>query len=133
MSQLSLIEIKVKKVSFINDVDVPEASGSINVQIETKITSVLSYNPDQSKCRCETTVELVPTPQVNFGATIVVAGIFECTDIQDRKELHIDACKKLFPHVQATTSSFMNMMGFPNFVVEEPVIDIANVIDEPKD
>ena len=133
MSQLSLIEIKVKNVSFINDVDVPEASGSINVQIGTQITSVLNYNADRSKCRCETTVELIPNPQVNFGATIVVVGIFECADIQDRKELHIEACKKLFPHVQATTSSFMNMMGFPNFVVEEPVIDVDNIIDEPKD
>lgn len=133
MSQLSLIEIKVKNVSFVNDVDIPETSGSINVQIGTKITSMLNYNADCSKCRCETTVELVPNPQVNFGAKIVVTGIFECADIQDRKELHIEACKKLFPHVQVTTSSFMNMMGFPNFVVEEPVIDVVNIIDESKD
>ena len=123
MSQLSLIEIKVKSVSFINDVDVPEASGTINVQIGTKITSVLNYNLDHSKCRCETTVELLPNPQVNFGATIVIVGVYECVDIPDRKEVHIEACKKLFPHVQATTSSFMKTFAGSLLLMKKKKVD----------
>ena len=133
MKELSLIELKVEKINFVNDVQVPEESGSIDVQIDTNITAQVKINRDNTKCKCELTVELIPNPQVNFGATIVVVGIFDCESIQDTQDirkLHIASCQKLFPHVQATTSSFMNMVGFPNFVIEEPDIEQNAIIEE---
>ena len=130
MKELSLVELKVERITFVNDVQVPETAGTIDVQIGTNITSIVRNNQTNTKCKCETTVELVPNPQVNFGATIVVVGVFDCEHLQDKKRIHIEACKKLFPHVQATTSAFMNMVGFPNFVIEEPDIDMDSVIEE---
>lgn len=130
MKELPLVEVKVEKITFINDVQVPEAPGTIDVRIGTEITTLVKFNQTNTKCKCETTVELVPVPKVNFGATIVVVGIFDCDGIQDRKKIHLDAFKKLFPHVQATTSGFMNMMGFPNFFIEEPEMDVNKIVEE---
>ena len=130
MEQLVLSEIKVEKVSFINDVHVTEQEGSIEVRIGANISSSVSYNSDNTKCKCVTTVELVPNPKVNFGATIVVLGVFEFDKNQDRREVHINACKKLFPHVQATTAAFMNTVGFPNFVIEEPQLSAENITED---
>ena len=130
MDQLVLSEIKVEKISFINDVHVTEQEGSIEVRIGANISSTVSYNSDDTKCKCVTTVELIPNPKVNFGATIVVLGVFDFSKDMDRKEIHISACKKLFPHVQTTTAAFMNMVGFPNFVIEEPQLSIENITED---
>lgn len=130
MEQLVLSEIKIEKISFINDVQVSKEEGTIEVRLGAKISSSVSYNTDNTKCKCVTTVELIPNPKVNFGATIVVVGVFDFNKDQNHKDIHISACKKLFPHVQATTSAFMNMVGFPNFILDEPQLDIDNVTED---
>lgn len=129
MNQLTLKEIKVEKISFINDVHVSPQEGSIEVQIGAKISSTVNYSSDNTRCKCTTTVDLIPNPQVNFGATIVVLGVFEYSDGMDHKEVHVSACKKLFPHVQATTAAFMNTVGFPNFVINEPTLDVDSITE----
>lgn len=129
MSKLSLIDIKVEKISFVNDVQTPGNTGPVNVNIGTRITSVVNYDPSNTKCKCSTTVEFTPDLPVDFEAKIEVVGIFNCEDIQDRKEAHAAACKMLFPHVQVKTSAFMNMVGFPNFIIGEPKIDMDSITE----
>lgn len=128
MIDLIPVEIKIGKVSFVNDIAIENEKKSIELKIKTQFSSVVMYDKDNNKCKCITTAELKPEElDVNFNVSISVSGIFTCNEIKDRKELHIVACKKLFPYVQTSITSFMTLVGFPNFLVEEPEVDISEV------
>ena len=140
MQELLPVDVKVENITYINDVQLPPELNvndskvkSINIKIETKISTKVEYNSENTQCKCNICVELVPDPKVNFGATIIVAGIFNYSNDIPRKELHIAACKALFPYAQATTHSFMNMVGFPNFMIKEPQIDSESILEKSED
>ena len=128
MEGLKLLDVKIEKITFINDIFIPDVNGHVDIKIGTKISSKVNYNLQEKKCKCTTTVELAPINyDVNFKVEISVVGIFDLGENKDNKQIHVEACKKLFPHVQSRVASFMTMAGMPNFTIEEPQIDVEDV------
>ena len=128
MQALNLLSVKIEKINFSNNVIVPEVNGSIDIQIETDVSSTVNYDVERKQCKCATTFKLAPKEtSVDFGVEICVSGLFACGEIEDRKKTHVEVCKMLFPHVQSRVISFLTMVGIPNFVFEAPRFDIADV------
>lgn len=128
MDELKLLDVKIEKISYVNDIFIPDTNGPVDIQIGTKISSKVNYNLQEKKCKCTTIVELKPMNyDVDFKVEIYVAGVFDLGENTDSKLIHIEACKKLFPHVQSRTISFMALVGLPNFTIEEPKIDVQDV------
>ena len=128
MQDLNLIEVKVENISFENNIVIPGANSPVNIEVTTNISSVVKYDDNNARCKCATSVEIAPqNNDVDFKVFVCIVGIFEYGRDDDRKEIHIAACKKLFPHVQSRVTSFMTVVGFPNFVVEEPHVNVDDV------
>ena len=128
MQDLKLIEVKVENISFENNIIIPDANAPVNIEVTTNISSIVKYDDSNARCKCATTVEIAPkNTDVDFKVLICVVGIFEYSRDDNRKEIHVAACKKLFPHVQSRVTSFMTVVGFPNFVVEEPLVSVDDV------
>ena len=53
--------------------------------------------------------------------------IFSYDKNDDKKEIHIEVSRRLFPYLQSTTSALMAMAGIPNFVVPENELKIEDV------
>lgn len=134
MESLKIIETKIEKVDYINDIVLHGSEGSsIEIHLGTKISSTVNYNEDVKRCKCVSTVKIEPqNMDVNFSAIISVAGVFDYGDMDERKEIHVGVCKKLFPYLQTATISFMNMVGIPNFILEEPMLEVEAVQIENK-
>lgn len=128
MEGLKLLDIKIEKITFVNDIFIPDVKGQVNIEIGTKVSSKVSYNLQEKKCKCTTTVELEPINyDVNFKLEMSVVGVFDVGENKDNKQIHVEVCKKLFPHVQSRVASFMTFAGMPNFTIEEPPIDVEDV------
>lgn len=128
MQDLNLIEIRIEKITFDNNIIIPGATAPVSIETATSISSIVKYDDKNAKCKCATTVTILPKGiDVDFKVVLCVAGVFGYNNTDDKKEIHVAACKKLFPHVQSSVISFMTMVGFPNFIVEEPSVSIENV------
>ena len=57
--------------------------------------------------------------KVDFQVHFSMAGIFEYNTDIDRKMIHVEVYRKLFPYLQAALTSFLTVVGFPNFVLQE--------------
>lgn len=123
MQELKPLEIKIERIAFDNNIVIPNATEPVDIQIGTNISSVVNYDEENGRCKCVTTVLITPqNMQVDFKVEMCVAGIFDYEKGSDHKEVHIAACKKLFPHVQSRVMSFMSLVGIPNFMLEEPIL-----------
>jgi len=88
----------------------------------------VNYDDENGRCKCVTTVIIAPqNVQVDFKLEICVAGIYDYEKGSNHKEIHIAACKKLFPHVQSRVMSFMTLVGIPDFMIDEPVVSVEDV------
>ena len=128
MQEAKLLEVKINTINYSNNIAIPAGCSDTNIKIKTNISSTVNYDIENKKCQCITTTNFIPElDSVDFNVSISVVGIFECTDLSDRKKTHVEVCKKLFPYVQTTITSFMTLVGFPNFMVEEPQIDTEKI------
>lgn len=128
MGKIKLIEQKIESLSYVNDIQLPE-EGEFEIQIGTEINTKVDYDTKNQICKCVSTVEMKPQNfQVNYGVKIAVAGLFSYEETENQKEIHIAVCEKLFPYLQAITTSFMSMAGFPNFNLQEPELSEEDVL-----
>lgn len=131
MQDLKLLDVRIEKIVFHNNIVIPDATTPVDIQIGTNISSVVNYDDKNEKCKCVTTVELTPqNMEVDFKVVVCVAGIFDFGKADNHKEIHVAACKNLFPHVQSRVTSFMMLAGFPNFIIEEPQVSVENVMQK---
>lgn len=128
MGKIKLLEQKIETLSYINDISLPNQEGEVEIKIGTGISSKVDYDTTNKICKCVSTVEMKPqNMQVDYKVIISVAGIFSYEDMDNQKELHIAVCEKLFPYLQAITTSFMALTGLPNFNLQEPELSEKDV------
>lgn len=129
MNNTNLLEQKIERISYTNDVYLPDQKeGSINIEIGTKISSQVNYNEDEKRCKCIITLELSPQNlDVNYSVELSMCGIFEYDINVDQKEIHLEVYHKLFPFLQASATSFLTLTGIPNFFLQEPGLNIEDV------
>lgn len=128
MKDMRLLDVRIEKIIFNNNIVIPDAPEAIDIQIGTNIFTNVNYDEENGRCKCTTSVDLTPqNVQVDFRIFICVAGVFDYEKGADRSEVHVEACKKLFPHVQSRVISFMTLVGFPNFILEEPDVKVGDV------
>ena len=128
MKNLKLLDVKIEKIEFDNDIIIPENSEVVDIQIGSNIRTTVNYDEENARCKCSISVSITPQNiQVNFRVLICVTGILDYEKGGDRSEIHIAACKKLFPHVQSRVTSFMTLIGIPNFILEEPSLNTDDI------
>lgn len=128
MKDLKLLDVKIEKIIFDNNIVIPDTPGAVDIQIGSNIFTNVNYDEENGRCKCMTSVDITPQNlQVDFRMHICVAGIFDYEKGADRSEVHVAACKKLFPHVQSRVISFMTLVGIPNFILEEPDVKVEDV------
>ena len=91
MEGLKLLDVKIEKITFVNDIFIPDVKGQVNIEIGTKVSSKVSYNLQEKKCKCTTTVELEPINyDVNFKLEMSVVGVFDVGENKDNKQMKKD-------------------------------------------
>lgn len=128
MENLKLLDVKIEKIVFNNNIVIPKNTGTVDIQIGSSICTNVNYDEENGLCKCMTSVDITPQNiQVDFRMFICVAGIFEYEKGANRSDIHIAACKKLFPNVQSSITSVMTLVGIPNFILEEPDVKVEDV------
>lgn len=124
MAKTTLLDYKIFKLIFDNSViDTDE-----EFQIQTNVNSHVNYDEENGKCLCTYTLKITNDREdIPFNVEVVVSGIFSYDKNDDKKEVHVDVSRRLFPYLQSTTSALMAMAGIPNFVVPENELTVEDV------
>ena len=124
MAKTSLLDYKIFKLIFDNSV----VDSDEELQINTTINSHVDYNDEDEKCICTYSLKIsADKKEIPFNVEVVTSGIFSFDKNDDKREIHVEVSRKLFPYLQSTTSSLMAMAGIPNFVVPENELQIEDV------
>lgn len=127
MPEVRLLDVKIENITYNNRIVVPNDE-TLEVQIGTNISTTVSYDDQNAKCKCIMEVNVTPiNTSVEFNAVIRVVGVLAYTEGANHREIHVAACKRLFPHVQSSVASFMTLVGLPNFLVGEPELSENDV------
>lgn len=124
MVKTNLLDYRVFKLIFDNSVlDTDE-----EFQIKTNVNSHVNYDEENERCVCTYTLRITTDKEdVPFNVEVVISGVFSYDKNDDKKEIHIEVSRRLFPYLQSTTSALMAMAGIPNFVVPENELKIEDV------
>lgn len=124
MVKTNLLDYRVFKLIFDNSVlDTDE-----EFQIKTNVNSHVNYDEENERCVCTYTLRITTDKEdIPFNVEVVISGVFSYDKNDDKKEIHIEVSRRLFPYLQSTTSALMAMAGIPNFVVPENELKIEDV------
>lgn len=126
MSIVNLERFSVKKINYINNLNKDEQK----VELYHTINSNVKYNKDESKCVCILSLKILPSDtDADFCVEIEVAGLFSYEE-GERKDIHVEACNKLYPYLQTTTISVMTIIGIPNFILPEFKVNSEDVVTD---
>ena len=127
MANVKLDAYRIAKLQFCNEViDTDKENLEINSMIKTSV----NYDEDNKKCLCSYLLEMRPKEtDVDFKIEVKVVGSFSY-DGDDKKAIHVEAAKKLYPFLQSSTSSLMAIIGIPNFILPDFDISEDDVINE---
>jgi preprotein translocase subunit SecB len=77
---------------------------------------------------CTYTLKMSPDREnVQFNVEVVISGVFSYDKHDDKKEVHVEVSRRLFPYLQSTTSALMAVAGLPNFVIPENELRVEDV------
>lgn len=124
MIKTTLLNYKILKLIFDNSV----INTNEEFQIQTNVNSHVNYDEEYEKCVCTYTLKITTDKEdLPFNVEVVVSGVFSYDKHDDKKEIHVEVSRKLFPYLQSTTSALMAMAGIPNFVVPEKELKVEDV------
>jgi len=123
MIETKLLDYKILKLVYENNITKDE-----DIKINTTTNSNVNYNEAEKKCICTYSVKMVADSKNDpLKVEVVIAGIFDFDVEEDKRKIHIEVSKKLFPYLQSTTSSLMALVGIPNFILPENEIKLEDV------
>ena len=95
-----------------------------NKKIE--LSNKYSYNCGYMKgniCRGEFTVEITDKEKPEqFSISVVMVGVFECSEGMAKEKLHVETFREMFPFVRSIVANTTTNAGMPPVII--PMIDI---------
>jgi preprotein translocase subunit SecB len=110
---------KIIKLNFSNERVEKEGPFSIN----NRFNMTVDYDEENKHCTCiyEMLME-TPDENVDFSLEFKMLGFFSY-DGDDKKQIHLEATRTLYPYVQTAVMNLMNSFGYPNFLL--PPLDLS--------
>lgn len=124
MVKTILLDYEISKLIFDNSI----IDNNEEFQIQTNVNSHVNYDEENEKCVCTYTLKMSPDREnVQFNVEVVISGVFSYDKHDDKKEVHVEVSRRLFPYLQSTTSALMAVAGLPNFVIPENELRVEDV------
>lgn len=124
MANVVLEGFNVKRINYVNNLKKEE----LKIEFSNSISTNVKYNKDENKCVCSQLLKIVPcSADVDFCVEVEVAGLFSYEE-GEHKDIHVEACNKLYPYLQTTTASVMTIIGIPNFILPELSVKAEDVV-----
>ncbi|MBE6815302.1 MAG: hypothetical protein E7522_07645 [Ruminococcaceae bacterium] len=114
---------KIIKLNFSNERVEKEGPFNINNTFNTHV----NYDEEQKKCNCIYEIFMeTPDEDVDFSLEFKMLGFFSY-DGDDKKQIHLEATKVLYPYVQTAVMNLMNSFGYPNFLLPPLELSIDDI------
>ncbi|MCQ2441778.1 MAG: protein-export chaperone SecB [Oscillospiraceae bacterium] len=124
MATAQLTQQRVNEYHFTNKINQPG-------QIKMNTTFSFNVNFVQNNSRCVAVIRQVirdENDQINLK--VGMSGVFNCEGVvtdEDKKSIHAQCYDQMFPYIQSTVTSLMQVAGIPGFMLRKATINSDNV------
>ncbi len=128
MAKTELLNYKIFKLNYENDVLNEQQIENEELKLNTSLETNVNCNEKEGTGICTYTLKMFSENEnILFNVEIVLSGLFSYDKNEDRKEIHVEIAKKVFPYLQSKTSFLMAMIGIPDFILPEPELEPNDV------
>jgi len=125
MANVKLESYQVLKLNYSN-----ESNLQNKIEVKTSINTNVSYDREDSKCFCTYSLIVQDVKEKNeFNIEVKVKGVFTFAEAENKREVHVEAARKLYPYLQTTASSLFSTIGIPNFILPEFAMKLEDVVE----
>lgn len=124
MTNINFDGYRILKLNFENEKILRDGNYEVFSTYNTKV----DYDEENNKCTCIYTLLMkTDCSDIDFNVEIKIIGFFTYAQGSDKKEVHIDVAKKLYPYLQSSVTSLMNTVGLPNFILPDFQLTVNDV------
>lgn len=127
METIKFIKQRISKIEYSckQKKDTQDKQFDKGIEFINTVNSNVSYNEDKSSCLCRMTFSFYPKNEddTDLYANVVVEGAFEYDVAADKKEIHVNTAKTLYPYLRKTVTDIFKIIGFADF--ELPDIEFS--------
>ena len=128
MAKTELLNYKIFKLNYENDVLNEQQIENEELKLNTSLETNVNCNEKEGTGICTYTLKMFSENEnILFNVEIVLSGLFSYDKNEDRKEIHVEIAKKVFPYLQSKTSFLMAMIGITDFILPEPELEPNDV------
>ena len=134
MEPITLVNRKIIEVYYSIENKNGKKPTSQSIELSNTVSSSVQYNDDKAKCVCIMTYELKPKDKELSvpSIKIVVNGVFSFDTSLDKKVVHVQTAKEVYPFLKETTENFLNMVELSELKMPEIEFSVDLVTDQIK-
>ena len=124
MVNVDLKAHKILKLTYCNEKNTQEQ----NIQIESTLSTNANYDTKSSLCFCTYVLTMASTSEKSdFKIEIKLVGIFSYSTQDEKKEVHLESAKQLYPILQSTLSNLLKNANLSDIKLPEFNLTINDV------